>query len=439
MKISIDLKINICKVIAYYGLHTSSETKMEALHDVRRRIVVLGAGVAGIRFILDFEPKVKSLGNVKITLVDQYDYHQYIHKLHEVAGGRSEPKEIVVPIKWLIRDKNVEFKQAKVESIDIEGKMVNTDKGNIQYDILVIALGSQTCYYGIKGLEKNSLGLKSVVESYQIRKKVDEIFESARERDKPLTFIIGGGGYTGVELAGEFAEYFPPLAEKYGVDPEDIKLIIVEAMDTILPEWGPKVTEGAMEILRSKGVNVMLNQPIVKADGRGITVKNGEKISADLLVWTGGVEGVTVCPAFDYGNSKRVLISNICEATNAPDVYAIGDCAFVCDVSTNEPFAPSAHIAMEQASFLAKNLYAQIVGKPQKDYVPKHLGEIVSIGREHAVGSLWGIQLKGWIARIAKKMIHIGYVYSIGGVRLMFNWKHMGESTEWGESDHLNT
>ncbi len=397
-----------------------------------KQIVVLGAGVAGIRFILDFEPKIKNLEGVNISLIDQFDYHQYIHKLHEVAGGRTQPKDISVPIKWLLRNKNIKFIRAKVESIDIKKKKIGTDKGDIQYDILVLALGSQTCYYGIKGLEKNSLGLKSIEEAYRIRKQVEEIFASAKDRKKPLIFIIGGGGYTGVELAGEFAEWFPRLAEKHGIGSQDFRIIIVEAMDSILPDWDSRVIEYSMKILQRKGVELLLDQPIVEANQKDVILKNGERIVADLFVWTGGIEGGLACPGLNYGKSKRVLISDICEAINAPNVYVIGDLSYIRDISTNEPLAPNAHLAMEQASFLAKNLYARFVGKSNREFIPKHVGEVVSIGREDAVGWLFGIRLKDWIARIAKKLIHLGYVYSIGGFRLLMKGKSLGEQTEWG-------
>ncbi|MCW3975839.1 MAG: NAD(P)/FAD-dependent oxidoreductase [Candidatus Bathyarchaeota archaeon] len=389
------------------------------MQELQKHIVVLGAGVAGIRFILDFQPKIKNLCGVNITIIDQNDYHQYLYKLHEVAGGRSTPKDIIVPIEWLLRKKRAEFIQTSVESIDIKKKIVKTNNLIIPYDILVVALGSQTCYYEIEGLEENSMGLKSVKEAHQIQKRVKEIFTLKKGRENPLTFIIGGGGFTGVELAGEFAEWLPQLADEYGINRESIRIIIVEALDSILAGWDPKVTEGAVEILRSKGVELMLNQMIVKADDKGIILKNGDRIDADLFVWTGGVEGVSICPAFELGKSKRVLINNICAAINAPDVYHIGDCAYVCDASTNEPLEPNAHIAMIQASFLAKNLYAKLVGKHQKDFIPKQVGEVVSIGTEHAVGRLYGISLRGWMAKIAKLMIHLFYVYSIGGIKLL--------------------
>ncbi len=399
----------------------------------QKHIVVLGAGVAGIRFILDFEPKIKNLEDVKITLVDQFDYHQYIHKIHEVAGGRSEPKDIAIPIKWLIGNKRIKFIQAKVESIDIKKKRIDTDKGAIRCDILVIALGSQTCYYGIKGLEKNSLGLKSIEEAYRIRKRVEEIFASAKDKKKHITFIIGGGGFTGIELAGEFVEWFPRLAEKYGIGSQDFRIIIVEALDTILPNWDSKVIEYSMKILRRKGVELMLGRPIVEANEKSVILKNGERIGGDLLVWAGGIEGGLACPDLEYGKSRRVLIRDICEAINAHNVYVIGDLSYICDISNNEPLSPSAHLAMEQSSFLAKKLCARLVGKPNKEYVPKHVGEVVSIGQEDAVGWLFGMWLKGWIAKIAKKAIHLGYVYSIGGFRLLMKGKSLGELTEWGK------
>ena len=401
----------------------------------RKHIVILGAGVAGIRFVLDFEPKVKNFDDVKITMLDQFDYHQYIHKLHEVAGGRTEPKDIAIPIEWIIRNKKIEFFQAKVKSIDVEKKTVRTDKRTIQYDILVVALGSQTCYYGIKGLEENSLGMKSIEEAYIIRKRVEEIFASTKDRKKPLTFMIGGGGFTGVELAGEFAEWFPRLAEKYEITPQNIRLIMVEALETVLPNWDPKVIEHSMKILRNKGVELMLGQTIAGADDGGLTLKNGERINVDLSIWTGGIEGVLLCPSLDYGKSRRVLISNICAAINFPNVYVIGDLSYLSDASTKKSIAPNAHVAMEQASFLAKNLYAHLVGKSQNNFIPKHVGEVVSIGREDAVGRLWGIELKGWIGKIAKRMIHLGYVYTIGGVRLLLKGKRLGELTEWGKKN----
>jgi len=383
-----------------------------------RHVLILGAGYGGLRVALRLE-KVMHRNDCEVLLIDQNDYHQYIHRIHEVAGGRTDEKEAVVPIPRLIRGKKIRFIRAKVLKIDPSNKLVETDRGTLRFDILVVALGSDTQFFGIKGLEEHSLTLRSVKSASEIRKRVEEAFVSAQGEERQLRFIVGGGGFCGTELAGELAEWLPLLARKHGMDPSRAKVVLVEMKEAILPEWNPKLAGKAAEILRSRGVELVLGKAIVEADEKGVLLSDGRRLEADLIVWVGGICGVDeisrICPVV----GQRAPIDEYSEALGFPGVYVVGDCALVRDAKTGKPLPASAHIAMEQGDVVAENIYADLYRGVKRRYVPKHVGEVVSLGSRHAVGDLWGIELTGIAARMAKKLVHLAYVYSIGGFKLL--------------------
>jgi len=383
-----------------------------------KEIVILGAGIGGLRVALRLGKRLRP-GLGRIILMDENGYHQYLYRIHEICGPDYDEKDVIVPIPRLVDGKNIEFKQVKVEGIDIDRRIVETNGGEHPYDILVFALGSHPAYYGIEGLEENSLVLNSYEAAREIRKKIEELYESAKGAGRAPRIVIGGAGFTGTELAGEFTDWLPELIKRYGLPKPENLATIVEAMPTILPGWDPGLTKRAQEVLSSGGIEIILGDPVSRVFEDRLELKSGLKVHSDLTIWTGGVTCDPVCGSDFEMMSRRVCVDPYCRAEGFDDIYVVGDASCAIEAKTGRPMAPSAHIAMVQADVVSHNIHMSLTGGEMKRYVGERVGEIVTLGRTKAMGELWGIRLAGIPARIMKRIIHLWYVRSIGGLRLL--------------------
>jgi NADH dehydrogenase len=381
-------------------------------------ILILGAGVSGLRVALNLEKKLnKELG--RIVLIDENSYHQYLYRIHEVCGLNYEEKDIIVPISRLIEDKNIEFRQMKVEGIDPERRVVETSEGQQPFDILVAALGSHTAYYGIEGLEEHSLVLSSFEAAKKIRQVIEELFASAKGTGRTPQIVIGGGGFTGTELAGELTDWLPVLINRYGLPKPENLAKLVEALPTILPGWPGDLTKRAQEVLSSRGIDVLLGDPVSRVLEDRLVLKSGQEIESDLTIWTGGVTCDPVCVSDFRTMSRRICIDDYCRAEGYEDIFVAGDTACAMEAKTGRPMPPTAHIAMVQADVVAHNIHASLTKREMKRYIGDRAGEIVTLGKTNAIGELFGIKFSGVPAKIMKRIVHWWYVRSIGGFSLL--------------------
>jgi NADH dehydrogenase len=383
-----------------------------------KKIVILGAGVAGLRIAQRLGRRLKP-SEAQIKIIDENDYHQYLYRIHEVCNLSYKDKDIIVPLSKLL-DERVEFIQTSVHNIDTKTKEVITNQGKINYDICVIALGSHTTYFGIEGLEENSMILNSFDAAKGIRNRIHELVEKGKETGKSPEIVIGGGGFTGVELAGEVSDCMKILCEKNNVEFSGTAVTIVEAMPTILPGWDEKQVEYAQKVLRNRGVELILNDPILRVTKESIEMKSGQIIKPDLFVWTGGVRGDPACGLDFQIKGRRLTVDEYCRALGFDDIFVAGDSA--CAVDTEgKPMPPTAHIAMVQGDIVASNIIAMINGSKMNEYVYHRAGEIVTLGKTDAIMDLFGFKFKGNIAKFLKKVVHWWYLHSIGGFSLLLS------------------
>ena len=382
------------------------------------RIVILGAGVAGLRVAQKLGRRLKP-SEAQIILIDENDYHQYLYRIHEVCNLEYEDKEIIVPLSRIL-SKRVDFRQASVQNIDTEGKIVTTDNGDIPYDICVIALGSHATYFGIEGLEENSMTLSSFEAAKGIRARIHELFEEASETGKPPKILIGGGGFTGVELAGELSDYLPILYERHNLESSSTCVSIVEALPTILPGWNEKQVLVSQKVLRNRGVELLLDDPVSRVSKNKIEMKSGKIYEPDLFVWTGGVRGDPACGLGFQLKGRRISVDEYCRAEGYEDIYVAGDSACAVDAGSGRPMPPTAHVAMVQGDLVGDNIIATLKGSPMKKYVYNRAGEIVTLGKTNAMGDLFGFLFSGAFARFMKKVVHWWYLHSIGGFSFLF-------------------
>lgn len=395
--------------------------------DSLRNIVVIGAGYGGLRAALRLGKLLGSHPGYRITLIDQNRHQQLITQLHEVAGGRTPAGVVAVPLDGLLGPRQIDFHQARITGLDPELKKVSTDRGEIVYDQLVIALGSETNFYNIPGLREHSFTLKSLGDACLIQGHLHEMLARAAAQSDPqarreaLTFVIGGGGFTGVELAGELADSLPRLAARYGLSVGDPQITIVEAGKALLPGLHPSHAAIATRILQQKGIRVLLGSPVQSADAGGITLSSGQKLTSRTVIWTGGVRGLETLERWGLpvGASGKVKVNEFLEVAGLPGVYALGDSALVLNDATQQPVAPSAQLAVAQGEAVARNIFARLKGSMATAYRPHLAGEAVSLGSSSGVAWIGSWRFSGQPALWLKKFIAKRYLWETGGLDLV--------------------
>ena len=396
------------------------------LADNRKQIVILGAGYAGLCTALRLERLLRKNVNWGIVLVDRNNFHQLKTELHEVAAGRISEETVSIPIARLIDKKNINFFNAEATHIDFVQQFVTTSKGKVKYDKLVIALGSETEFFGIPGMGAQTFTLTSVEDAKRIKNHIREMFVQAKnekgdaKRQALLTFIIGGGGFTGVELATELVGFISELCRQFEIATEKVQVIVVEAAERILPGFDLELVNQAQKAMKNMGIRLLLKTPCVSAEEDYVRLRGGQKISTRTLIWTGGVRACDLLAKTElkFGPRGRVAVNPYLESVDHPGIYVIGDNALVVDPITKRPLAPSAQLALQQAEIVASNLCAEINGVKRARYTPKVVGEFVSLGGRNAVGWVWKFRVTGFAAWFLKRMSVVRYLYSIGGLKL---------------------
>jgi NADH dehydrogenase len=378
----------------------------------KKHIVILGGGFAGMQTALSLEDEFHTNPAVSFSLVSETNAVLFTPMLAEVAGSNLEPSHISTPLRSTLH--RTQFTRASVASVDLERCRVilandpidmtdpssaQPDPGETQeipYDHLVFALGSVSNYLGMADLEKYSFNFKSLIDAIRIRNHVIEMFEKAdRETDSArrralLTFVIAGGGFAGVELAGALNDFAHGILADYPrLPPSDLSVILVHSHDTILPELSESLGRYALKRMAERGVIFRLKVRLVDAKPGKVILSDGE-IAAETLVWTAGVAPSPVVKALDLPKNKRGALT--VDATLAipghAGLWALGDCAAVVDAKSNKPVPPTAQFALREAAVLAKNIRSQIEGRPLKPFHFDSLGSLCVIGHQTACAEL---------------------------------------------------
>lgn len=385
-----------------------------------KQIVILGAGYGGLLAALTVR-KYMSKEEAKVTVVNQYPTHQIITELHRLAAGNVDERAIALPLEKLFRGKDIDLHIAKVESFSVENKEVKLQDGaTLSYDALVVALGSVTSYFGIPGLEENSMVLKSAEDANHIYKHIEaRIREYAQTRQEAdANILIGGGGLTGVELVGEIADMMPEMARRYGIDPQEINIMLVEAMPKILPVLPDVLIERAMSSLEARGVTFLTGLPVTNVEGNVIELKDGQKVVANTFVWTGGVKGHPILETSGLElNRGRATVNEFLQSTSHENVFVAGDSA-VYFSPEGRPYPPTAQIAWQMGEAIGYNLFAYFGSKSFEKFSPVDSGTLASLGRKDAVATIGAnaTQLKGLPASLMKEASNIRYKSHIKGL-----------------------
>jgi NADH:ubiquinone reductase (H+-translocating) len=410
----------------------------------RQRIVILGGGFGGVAVLKRLQSKFQSNIGIDIIMVSKDNYMLFTPMLHEVASGMIETRHIVTPIRAFCNRSR--FYAAMVEDIDLKNKRVmirsstklNTDRSiisehsifqlnhtkSLDYDYLVIALGGETKFFGMSDIQENAFTIKNLNDAINLRNHVVYLLEQSDQlpsndtttnindstykelQKRLLTFVIVGGGFAGVETAGEINDFIKDSANEYyhNIDPNNIRVVIIQSGDRLLPEMSKELAEFALHRLNKRGVEVILNNRVTGATQDNVKLKDGTMIQTKTIIWAGGVAPASLLNRIscEHDNkSSRIITDAYLELLNYKDVYALGDCAYVTDPNNGNPYPPTAQHAIRQGARAANNIIASIEGKPEdrKIFDYKTRGMMASIGKRTGIGSLFGmIEVQGLLA-----------------------------------------
>ncbi|HZA06205.1 MAG TPA: NAD(P)/FAD-dependent oxidoreductase, partial [Nitrososphaeraceae archaeon] len=445
-----------------YGKRQTTNTK---------RIVILGGGFGGVTALKKLQNHFQTDVTVDITMVSKDNYLLFTPMLHEIASGMIETRHIVTPIREFCNRSR--FFCAKVENIGLDSNKVlirsstsaapaivesigstSNNSSNLStttttttattnllesktqsylyYDYLIIALGSETKFFGMSDIQQNAFTIKTLNDAISLRNHIiylleqcdqlalsvstvsaDNVYSSYAEhikmlselQKKLLTFVIVGGGFAGVETAGEINDFIRDSVKQYyhNIDSKNISVVIVHSGDRLLPEMSKELAKFALERLRKSGIEIILDKRVTGATPNTVRLKDGRVIPTKTIIWSGGVAPSSLLTGIscEHDNkSGRITVDKYLQLPNYKGVYAVGDCAYITDPSTGYPYPPTAQHAIREGAIAANNIIALIEGKPEKmrifDYKTK--GMMASIGKRTGIGSLFGIEVQGLLA-----------------------------------------
>jgi len=389
--------------------------------------VIAGAGFAGITTARGLKH-----APVDVLLVDRNNYHLFTPLLYQVASALLDPGEVARPVRELIRPLgNAEFRMAEVTGVDLERRMVKTNRGEVPYDYLVLATGSQSDYFGNSSLARHALGLKGLDEGLALRNHVLSRVEAAQwigdpdRRRAALTFAIVGGGPTGVEMAGALSELIRHVLKKDYPNLElgEVRVMLLEAADSLLGTFDPSLREAARRSLEKKGVEVTLKAKVAEVSDNSIRLAGGEEISANTVVWTAGVRAsdVGALLGVELGRQSRVPVDPTLQLPGHPVVFVIGDLAGAVDGGT--PLPMLIPVAMQEGRRVAATIADMARNGGATPFVYKDPGTMATIGRNSAVAQLGRVRLTGFPGWVMWLTVHLVNVVSFRSrVLVLINW-----------------
>ncbi|MBF2014017.1 MAG: NAD(P)/FAD-dependent oxidoreductase [Rivularia sp. T60_A2020_040] len=390
------------------------------------RVVIIGAGFAGIE-------AAKKLGKhrVNVLLIDRHNYHTFIPMLYQVATAIVYPHQVVYPLRRLFRGlPTVNFLQADIEKVDFHNQTIYAEKVAIDYNYLVIATGSQTQYLGVTGAPENAFPMRTLTDAIAIRNQVLSRFEQAvkvtdeEEITRLLTFVIVGGGATGVELAGSLSELInSALGKDYpNLNRDRARVILVQSGERLFPSYPEKLGKYAEKWLRRQGVKVHLNSKVSRVTSEAVYLEDDTVIFTDTVIWTAGV--LAAIPetkqSVKTGAKEKIIVEQTLQLCGYENVYGVGDVSYV---ENEEEFNGVAQEAIQQGKTAADNIRRQISGKIPLPFDYLNKGRLAIIGRHGGVGIIGKFAIKGFIAWFLWLEVHLVYLPGIRNrLGVLFNW-----------------
>jgi NADH dehydrogenase len=399
-----------------------------------RRILVLGAGFAGLYTALELEKSLSKDSLAKITLVDRNHFHLFTPLLHEVASGVIQLGLIMAPIRRIVRGRRINVLRAQVDAIDMSAQQVDLCCLQISYDTLVIALGAVTNFHGLDSVRARALEIKNAGDADRLRCHIINRFEAAtregdsRRRRRLLTFVVVGGGCTGVETVTELRELLMHLREEQyeEISLEEVRTVLVEVQDRVLPQMDRTLSRTALNRMRKMGIELMLNTTVSNLTDDGLEF-DGEQdpLHTDTVVWAAGVRANPVLDDLPVEKDRmgRIVVDTNLRVPGMSNVYVLGDAAHARHPDTGEVYPPTAQVAYRQARVTAANISADIRDGAHQQFDFTYIGDLVSMGRWSGVADPFGLKLRGFSAWAMWKFY---YLLNLVGwqnrMRVALNW-----------------
>jgi NADH:ubiquinone reductase (H+-translocating) len=426
------------------------------------RIVVLGGGYGGVEAAKVLERGLGMRRDVEITLIDRNSYHTLMTELHEVAGGRAEPESVQISFRKIFGARNVNLVTDSIRTIDFQKRELVAEGKRYPYDYLVIGAGGEPEYYGIAGIQENSFSLWSFDDAVKVRRHIEDLFRKASaeldpaRRAEMLTFVIAGAGFTGVELAGELKDQRHVLCQKYHLDEREVRIIVVEALDAIIPNVPARLQKKAQLYLEHRGVEFMLRSPIIGAEPDKVLLKGGTVLATRTFIWTAGIQGcefagnlaltkgkcanrqcrfastqgtcgVKECTfagdRYLQGKRGRLQVNEYMQSVDYANVYVVGDVAWYLEGKRIIPQV--VETAVQTADAAAHNIIANVTNGRMNAFKSNYHGVMVSLGTFAGVAKVMGISLTGIFAIAVKHMINVVHLIGVAGVNQVWEYvKH---------------
>ncbi|MFI6325410.1 NAD(P)/FAD-dependent oxidoreductase [Nonomuraea sp. NPDC050556] len=424
---------------------------------MNKHILVVGGGYVGLYTVLRLQRTLRKELNdksVRITLIDPQSYMTYQPFLPEAAAGNLSPRDVAVPLRRIL--KKAHILNGRVTKVNHAERTATFQPGEgpareIPYDVIVMAAGSISRTLPIPGLTDIGIGFKEIGEAIALRNRVLGLLDVADSTDDPeirrsaLTFVVVGAGFAGVEALAELEDMARDSVKYYrNLTQKDLRWVLVEATNRILPEVGPEMGKWTAEQLRERGIEVKMETRLESCVGGHVKLSNGEEFDAQTLVWTAGVKASPIVNATDLPVDERGRIKTTAKLTIAGtrDAFAAGDAAGVPDVTDPGQYcAPNAQHAVRQAKVLADNIVKYLRGDELVDYRHKYVGSVAGLGLHKGVANVYGVKLRGFPAWFMHRTYHLSRVPTLNRkVRVVVDWTlalfFKRETISLGEVEH---
>jgi NADH dehydrogenase len=423
------------------------------------RIAVLGGGYGGVRAAKKLERRLGKRRDIEITLFDRNSYHTLMTELHEVACGRVEPESVQISFRKILAARRVNLVADRILTVDFQKRVLVSDGSRYPYDYLVLGTGGEPEYYGIPGIKEHSFSLWSFDDAMRIRRHIEDLYrrasaepDSAR-RAEMLTFVVAGAGFTGIELAGELMDQRRVMCRHYHIEEKDVRIVVVEALNAIIPSLPQKLQTHARRYLERRGVQFLLRMPIVGAAAGKVLLGGNASVATHTLIWTCGIQGCEfagnlaltkgkcsnrlcrfattqgTCGVKDCtfsrdryveGKRGRLLVNEYMQSVDYSNVYVVGDVAWYLEGRRVIP--QIVETAVQTAETAAHNIIAQVEHNRMRTFTSNYHGIMVSLGAYSGVAHVMGIRLSGIFAIAVKHMINVVHLFGVAGANQVWEY-----------------
>lgn len=387
-----------------------------------KRVLILGGGFAGLEAAETLEKIFSENDEVEITLVSKDNYLVFTSMLAEVVSSSIEAKHVVIPLRECL--KKATFKELEVQNIDLKKKVVacyhfhTCETFELEYDYLILAMGSITGYHNVPGAEQYSFPLKDLANAMVLRSHIIDMFERAdleldpNTRKRLLTFAVVGGGYTGIEVAAELNDFVSFSRRFYKhVKADEVKVVVVDPGDRIMHEMSEGLAEYGLKLLKKRGMEFRLQTRVAGVTPDSVEIQDGDKIETHTAIWAAGTAPQPVIAALPIADKRgKIEVNDYMEVADYPGVWALGDCALIPDPHSGKPYPPTAQHAVREGARVAHNIAAAIREKDdeKRPFVFQTQGMLAPLGHRSAVADIKGFKFSGFFAWLLWRAIYLG-------------------------------